>query len=42
MGNKNISPEVPFAMGISSILHYGLAIPSVISAIAVMIGYRTQ
>ncbi|GFZ49955.1 hypothetical protein JCM24511_07358 [Saitozyma sp. JCM 24511] len=39
MGNKYISPEVGFAMGINSILQYGLAIPAEISAIAVMIGY---
>jgi amino acid transporter len=42
MGNKCISPEVGFAMGINSILQYGLAIPSEISAIGVMIGYWTQ
>ncbi|KAL6870404.1 amino acid permease/ SLC12A domain-containing protein [Trichoderma novae-zelandiae] len=39
MGNKYIAPEAGFAMGINYILQTGLAIPSEITAAAVMISY---
>lgn len=39
MGNKYISPETGFMMGINYILQTGFAVPSEISAIAVMISY---
>jgi amino acid transporter len=39
MGNKYLSPEMGFAMGINYILQTGFAVPTEITAIAVMIGY---
>lgn len=39
MGNKYISPEAGFAMGINYILQTGLAIPTEIAAISIMITY---
>jgi amino acid transporter len=39
MGNKYISPEAGFVMGINYILQTGLAIPSEITAAAVMISF---
>lgn len=39
MGNKYISPEAGFAMGINYILQTGLAVPTEISAISVMISF---
>lgn len=39
MGNKYISPEAGFAMGINYILQTGLAIPTEITAAAVMISF---
>ena len=39
MGNKYIAPEAGFAMGINYILQTGLAIPTEITATAVMISY---
>lgn len=39
MGNKYVSPEAGFTMGINYILQTGLAIPTEIAAAAVMISY---
>lgn len=39
MGNKYISPEAGFAMGINYILQTGLAIPTELAAISVMITF---
>jgi amino acid transporter len=39
MGNKYLSPEIGFAMGINYILQTGFSIPAELSAIAVMISY---
>lgn len=39
MGNKYLSPEMGFAMGINYILQTGFSIPAELSAIAVMISY---
>lgn len=39
MGNKYISPEAGFAMGINYILQTGLAIPTEVTAAAVMISF---
>lgn len=39
MGNKYISPEAGFAMGINYILQTGLAVPTEIAAISVMISF---
>lgn len=39
MGTKYVDPAMGFMMGINSILQYGFAIPSELSAIAVMISF---
>lgn len=39
MGNKYVDPAFGFMMGINYILQTGMAIPSEMSAIGVMIGY---